>query len=66
MSTGQEDAIRKNVIAIKDHSETTRAMYRELETQYETRIGALENQIKLHTTQLQALQVKLFSGGATG
>lgn len=65
MSNGQEDAIRKNMMAIRDYSTVTRELYRDLETKYETRIGTLEDQVKLLTTQIQSLQVKLFSGGAT-
>lgn len=65
MSNGQEDAIRKNIIAVIDHSKTTRELFRELETKYETRITTLEEKVILLTTQIQALQVKLFSGGAT-
>lgn len=65
MSTGQEDAIRKNIMAVIDHSKTTRELYRELEVKYDTRIQSLEDQAKILTSQVQALQVKVFSGGAT-
>ena len=59
-----EELVRRNVLAIKQHSEETRKMVKELETNMNT-IQTINQKIILLESQLQALQVKIFSGGAT-
>ena len=63
-----ETAIRKNLISIRDHAVTSRKMVRELELKiedYRNENMELKEKLELLQKQLQAMQVKLFSGGAT-
>lgn len=64
MSDGAEDAIRKNILAIKAHSEDTRELVRELERKLATMHTMLLT-IQALKDQVGKLQVKLYSGGAT-
>lgn len=59
------DATHKNIIAVKEHSEITRSMFRDLEVKLNT-LGTLIKRIDMLETQVRSLQVKLYSGGATG
>jgi len=58
------EAIQKNIMAIKQHSEQTRLLFRELEAKMNT-IETMNQRINLMEEQLRNLQVKVFSGGAT-
>ena len=58
------EAIQKNIIAVKEHSEQTRLLFRELEVKMNT-IETMNQRIIQMEQQLQSLQVKVFSGGAT-
>ncbi len=58
------EAIQKNILAIKQHSEDTRILFRELEAKVNT-IETLNQRLIQMEEQLSALQVKVFSGGAT-
>jgi hypothetical protein len=58
------DAAHKNILAIKQHSEETRKLFRAVEAKTNT-IDMLALKIEQLEKQVQALQVKLFSGGAT-
>lgn len=59
-----DEATMKNVLAIKQHSETTRGMFRDLEVKLNT-FDTLLSKITALETQVRAMQVKLYSGGAT-
>ena len=58
------DAIHKNILAIKAHSEDTRALIRDLERKVD-QYSVLHGQVQALAAQVQALQVKVYSGGAT-
>ncbi len=58
------EAEQKNILAIKQHSEQTRILIRELETKLNT-IETMNQRINQLEMQLSNLQVKVFSGGAT-
>ena len=63
-----EEATRKNLISIRDHAVTSRKIVRELEAKmedYRNENLELKEKLELLQQQLQAMQVKLFSGGAT-
>ena len=63
--TGPDSAIFKNMMAVKAHSEETRKMVRQMESQLNS-IGNLMAKIEVLEKQVQMLQVKTFNGGATG
>lgn len=54
----------KNILAVKQHSEETRAMFRSLEIKLAS-IDTLMGRIAALELQVNRLQVKLYSGGAT-
>ncbi len=58
------DANQKNILAIKQHSEETRKMVRELEVKLNS-ITSLNLKVIELENQIHNLQVKMFSGGAT-
>ena len=58
------DATHKNILAIKQHSEETRKLVRELENRLNA-INSLNLKVLELEKQIQVLQVKLFSGGST-
>jgi len=58
------EAIQKNILAIKQHSEDTRKLVRELELKLNS-ITSLNLKIIELENQVRALQVKVHSGGAT-
>ena len=63
-----EEATRKNLISIRDHAVTSRKIVRELELKlenYRKENDELKEKFNNLQKQLQAIQVKLFSGGAT-
>lgn len=63
-----EEATRKNLISIRDHAVTSRKIVRELEIKlenYRKENDELKEKFNNLQKQLQAIQVKLFSGGAT-
>jgi len=58
------DALTRNIMAVKQYSEETREIVREFERRlntYDTMLGKIE----ILEAQISALQVKLYSGGAT-
>jgi polyhydroxyalkanoate synthesis regulator phasin len=59
-----DEITHKNVMAIKQHSEDTRKLYRELEAKTNT-IDTLLTRIDMLEQQVRAMQVKVFSGGST-
>jgi len=62
------DATQKNILAIKDHSQATRKIVRDLKislNEKDVKIKHLESSISILQQQMQVLQVKIFSGGAT-
>ena len=62
------NAVQKNILSIRDHAVSTRKLFRELEakvTNFENENKDLKNKLELLQTQLQTLQIKVFSGGAT-
>jgi len=64
----EDSATHKNILAIKDHSIRSREIVRELEAKLEDTNKEnrdLKNKLKLMQEQIQMIQVKLFSGGAT-
>lgn len=58
------DFNHKNMLAVKQHSEATRNLVRELEKKL-TAIDAQAARLALVEKQLKVLQVKLYSGGAS-
>lgn len=58
------DANYKNVLAVKQHSEETRAMFRALDVKFNS-IDTLMGRIAALESQVNKLQVKLYTGGAT-
>ena len=61
------EVIHNNIVRIKDHSQETRVIVRELEKQVnESKLLILSQNeiIELLKTQIQQLQVKLYTGGA--
>lgn len=62
------EVTHKNILAIKQHSEYTRGQVVELcllvEAQHNT-VETLKGIVAALQTQVQALQVKLYTGGAT-
>ena len=59
---------RKNILAIKQHADVTRELLREDQNkvkQLENLILEQKNRLDLLQKQVQILQVKSFSGGAT-
>jgi uncharacterized protein involved in exopolysaccharide biosynthesis len=58
------DSTHKNILAILHHSNETRKLIRELEK----KIAQLEDKLKMIPvleSQIQALQVKVYTGGST-
>ena len=63
-----EEATRKNLMSIRDHAVTSRKIVRELELKlenYRKENDELKEKFNNLQKQLQAIQVKLFSGGVT-
>lgn len=63
-----EELNERNIMAIKSHSEYTRGMVRELQTEVEALkhlVGTLYNTMAALQPQITALQVKIYSGGST-
>lgn len=58
------EALQKNILAIKQHSEQTRVLFRELEAKNAI-IDTLMGRMDALTAQVQALQVKMYTGGPT-
>ena len=58
------EATHKNILAVKQHSEDTRKLFRDLEARLNTVITQA-NRIDQLEKQVQQLQIKLYSGGAT-
>lgn len=59
---------RRNILAIRDHSETTRGQLREAQLkikELENLILEQKNRLDLFQKQIQTMQMKLYSGGAT-
>jgi hypothetical protein len=64
----EESAGYKNIIAIRDYTKATRQMIRELENEVKTLKNLIleqKTQLDQKGEQIQALQIKLYSGGAT-
>jgi chaperonin cofactor prefoldin len=62
------EVTRKNILAVKDHSEYTRGMVTKLTALVEAQnntVETLQGQVNNLQVQLQALQVKLYTGGST-
>lgn len=63
-----DDVTHRNILAIKDYSQETRAMVREdaaLIAALSQQVMDLKNQMMQMQRQIGQLQVKLYSGGAT-
>lgn len=63
-----DDIHHKNILAIKDFSERTREIVRSgqiVQEAHDNRIRSLEEQVMQLKGMIQALQVKIYSGGAT-
>ena len=60
-----DEATKRNIMAIKQHSDFTRELVRGVEDKLK-QVEALENQIKILQEQMKSMQVKIYSGGATG
>ena len=61
-------ATHKNILAIKQHSDITREQVTELRKlliDSQNTINTMSGQIVVLQSQIQALQIKLFTGGAT-
>ena len=59
---------RKNILAIKEYTEITRTQLREAQLkikELENLVLAQTNRIDLFQKQVQTIQMKLYSGGAT-
>ena len=59
---------RRNILAIRDHAEITRTQLREAQLkikELENLVLAQTNRIDLFQKQVQTIQMKLYSGGAT-
>jgi hypothetical protein len=64
----EDEATRRNILAIKAHSEETRAMCRKAEAAIEgfrNEIETLKQTNAALLVQMQAMQIRLFSGAAT-
>lgn len=64
----EDETTRRNILAIKAHSEETRAMCRNAEAtieRFRNEIETLKQTNAVLLAQVQAMQVKVFSGGAT-
>lgn len=62
-----EEIEQRNIMAILDHSNKTRDIVRDLETQvneYKALTVSLNEKIEMLKTQVQQLQVKLYTGSA--
>lgn len=59
-----EEVTRRNILAIKEYSEQTRELVREIEKR-NTTIEMMVSDIETLKKQVAALQVKVYSGGAT-
>jgi uncharacterized coiled-coil DUF342 family protein len=63
-----DDVTHRNILAISSYSEETRKEFRDLEKEVKNlqkQILQLRAENATMKTQLQALQVRIFSGGAT-
>ena len=63
-----DDVTHRNILSISSYSEETRKAVREVEKEMETvrkQFLQLRADVQVMKSQLQALQVKIFSGGAT-
>lgn len=66
--SGEESATHKNILAIRDHSQRTREIVRDLESRLVDMGNSkteLEMKVEILQSQIQNLQVKMFTGGAT-
>lgn len=64
----EDTATHKNILAIKDHAQRTREIVRDLESRLVDMGNSkteLELKVNILQSQIQNLQVKLFSGGST-
>ena len=63
-----EEVVTRNVVAIKDFTQTTRQMVRGLEEEVRSlklQIAMQNELMENYTTQLAGIQMKLYSGGTT-
>ncbi len=63
-----DEAVHKNILSIKAHAERSREIVRELQFELknqENKNKEMEVKLNLLQAQIQSLQVKMFSGGAT-
>jgi hypothetical protein len=63
-----EEVTRRNVLAIKEHSEGTRKELREMQIQnaaLKLEVESIRLEQESLRTGLQTIQIKVFSGGAT-
>ena len=68
MSKATPEVNQRNIAAVVEYSKDTRAAMREIETKLEDAMRdneQLRSQLNALTTQVQTLQVRMFSGGAT-
>lgn len=64
MNVMSEEVMRRNILAIKEYSEQTREIVRGIESCY-SNMEMMANDIRAIKEQIAALQVKVYSGGAT-
>lgn len=63
-----EEVNRKNILAILEHGNVTRQQLRDVQDKVkllENLILEQKQRLDLHQTQMQNIQIKLYSGGAT-
>lgn len=63
-----DDVTHRNILAISSYSEETRKGLRETQKEFENlqkQFLQLHTDVQIMKSQLQGLQVKVFSGGAT-
>jgi polyhydroxyalkanoate synthesis regulator phasin len=68
MNNANPETNAKNIEALKQHSEITRGIVRDVQNEvvgYRKTIKTLMGRVEELQTQVQKLQLKLFDGGAT-
>jgi len=68
MAAANPEVNARNILAIKDHSEATRVIVRNLQAEMEAmknEIAALRLQLNSANERINGMQVRIYSGGAT-
>ena len=64
-----EEVNKRNILAIQQYSEQTRELFREMElimNDLKNQNENLKSQVNIVKTQIQSMQVRVYSGRATG